>query len=117
ECVRNLNRDRESLSERHCALFQPLLQRLALEVLHHEKRGPDALADIVERADVRMRELRDRAGLAVKALAKLGIGRQTRWQDLDGDGTIQTRVARFVDFAHPARADGSDDFVGAKARA
>ena len=54
---------------------------------------------------------------AVKALAKLWIGRQTLWEDLDRDGAIQTRVARFVDFTHPARADGSDNFVGSKARA
>ena len=38
---------------------------------------PTLLADVVERADVRMRELRDRAGLAVKALPELRIGRQS----------------------------------------
>jgi hypothetical protein len=112
---RNLHRDLQCLIEGQRTLFQPLLQRLPLDVLHHEKRG--RFGDIVERADVRMRELRDRAGLAVKALAKLWIGRQTLGEDLDRDGAIQTRVARFVNFTHPARADGRDDFVGAKARA
>ena len=110
KCVRNLNRDLQRLIERQCALLQPLLQRLALEVLHHEKRGPDTLADVVERADVRMRELRDRAGFAVKALAKLWIGGQSLGEDLDRDRAIKTRVARFVDFPHAARADGRDDF-------
>ena len=34
---------------------------------------PCVLADVVQRADVRMRELRDRARFAVEALAELRI--------------------------------------------
>ena len=35
-------------------------------------------------------------------------------QDLDGDVAIQLGVARAVDLAHAARAQGSDDFVWAE---
>jgi hypothetical protein len=33
---------------------------------------------------------------------------------LYSDHALQARVARFVDFAHTARADGRKDFVGTK---
>ena len=37
---------------------------------------PVLLADVVERADVRMSQLRDRARLAIEAFAELRIGRE-----------------------------------------
>jgi hypothetical protein len=37
-----------------------------------------------------------------------------RGQDFDGDAAIEASVTRTVDFAHAARADGSDDFVRAE---
>ena len=58
-----------------------------------------------------MRELRDGARFAVEAFAELRIDGKRRRQDFDGDGAIQTRVARLVDLAHPASADGGLDFV------
>ena len=39
---------------------------------------PVLLADVVQRADVRMRELRDRARLAIEALAELRVGGERR---------------------------------------
>src|SRR5258707_5797730 len=35
-------------------------------------------------------------------------------KNLDGDAAVQTGIARTVDFAHAARTDGSDDFIGAE---
>ena len=49
-------------------------QRLALEKLHDEKRRAVVLADVVERADVRMLELRERARFALEARAELRVG-------------------------------------------
>ena len=49
-------------------------KRLSLEILHDEERRPVLFPDVVERADVRMIELGDRAGLAVESLADLPIG-------------------------------------------
>ena len=62
-------------------------------------------------------ELRDRAGFAVEALAELRIGGEALGQNLDRDGAIEARVARFVDLAHPAGAKRRDDFVRAEASA
>src|SRR5712692_6127038 len=50
----------------------------------------------------------DSAGLALEALAKL-FG-----ADLDGDHPVEPRVARFVHFAHAARANGRKDLVRAE---
>jgi hypothetical protein len=58
-----------------------------------------------------MRELRDRARFPVEALAELWVAREARRQNLDRDGSIEPRVARFVDLTHAARADKGDDFV------
>ena len=55
------------------------------------------LADVIERADVRMIELRDRAGFPVEALTELRIRREGFGQDFDCDVAIQPRVARAID--------------------
>ena len=34
----------------------------------------------------------------------------------DGDDAVEPGVARLIDFAHPARAELSEDFEGAEAR-
>ena len=64
-----------------------------------------------------MIELRDGPGLAIEALPELRIGSERFRQDLDGDRPIEPRVARFVDFSHPARTDLGGDFIWAEPRA
>ena len=54
-------------------------------------------------------ELRDRARLAVEALAELRVGRERLGEDLDGDRAIEARVARLVDLAHAAGPEGGED--------
>ena len=114
---RDLDRDLERLLERQRALCEPVRQRLAVEVLHDEIRRAGLFADVVQRADVGMIELRDRAGFAVEPLAELRIGGERLREDLDGDRAIEPRVARLVDLAHPAGAEGGENFVRAEARA
>ena len=78
---------------------------------------PSCVAHVVQRADVGMIELRDRAGLAVEALAELRIGGERVRENLDRDRAIEARVARLVDLAHAAGAEGGEDFVRAEASA
>ncbi len=75
------------------------------------------VADVEQRADVRMRELRDDAGFALEALARVGAGRDLRVEDFDGDDALETRVAGPVDLAHTSTANRRDDLVRAEARA
>ena len=114
---RDLDRDLQRLVERQRALRQPVGQRLAFEVLHDEKRRALLLADVVERADVRMRELAIGAAFAVEPFAELRVGGQRVGEDLDRDGAVEARVARLVHLAHAARADRGGDLVGAEAGA
>jgi hypothetical protein len=34
-----------------------------------------------------------------------------RWQNLDGDNSIEARITGFVNLAHSTRADSGEDFV------
>jgi hypothetical protein len=91
-----------------------LVESLPLQILHDEVVSPVLVAHVVVRADVRMRERRERFGLALKAGFQLGIAGR---QDLDGDGAIEAGVPRLLDLAEPACAGRRQDVVGDEARA
>ena len=60
----------QRLLERQRPLRQPIRQRLALQVLHDQVLGLALAAHVVERADVRVRELRDRLRLPLEPLPR-----------------------------------------------
>ena len=117
--ARNLDRDRQRLGERKSGAVrpEPFFERLALEQLHDEIRRPGLFANVVQRADVRMGELRDRAGLTIEAFAELRIGRERLRKDFDRDRAIEPRVAGFVHLAHAAGPKGGHNLVRAEAGA
>jgi hypothetical protein len=92
EGIRDLNRNLKRLVEWQGALHQAVRQRLALQVLHDEVRRAVLLAHVIERANVRVIELGNRAGFAVEPVAELRIGRKVVGKDLDGDRPIEARV-------------------------
>ena len=98
----------ERLVQRHGTLRKPVGQRLAFEELEDE----EAVADVEQRADVRVRELRDCPGFAVEPLPELGIGGERGRQDLDRHRAIEPRVTGSVDLAHSARAERRGELVG-----
>ena len=55
-----------------------------------------------------MIQRRDRASFALESLGVLGL------EALDRDDTIDPRVTGLPYFPHAARAQGTDDFVGAE---
>ena len=55
--------------------------------------------------------------LLCEAMQAFGIGRETGWEDFDGDIAAQPRVAGAIDFTHPARAERRENFVRAQAGA
>src|SRR5262245_49448086 len=87
---------------------EPICQRLSFEVLHDEKtnrfpvrrRHADRFADVVQRADMRMIEGRDRASFAFEAGPSVTIERKLFGKNLDCDRAIESYVPRFVHFAH-----------------
>ena len=109
ERVRNLKGVFERLLQRKRTLRQPIRERLALEVLHHDvvdvilaaDLSAVALAkvDVVEGADVRMIQARNGARLLLEALAELGMLRKMLGEHFDGDDTIEAGVVGFINLA------------------
>jgi hypothetical protein len=103
--------DAQRALERQRAARDQAGQRLALEQLHDQIRRRPFAADVVERADVRMIQRRDRARLALEARAQvLALGDALR-QDFDRYLPVEARVARAVDLAHAAGAEARQHFV------
>ena len=73
-----------------------------------------ARPDVVERADVRMRQLRDGPRLALEALAAARVVGEIAGEHLDRDVAIEPRVARAIDLAHAAGAERPEDLERAE---
>src|SRR5580692_9856523 len=72
------------------------------------------MADVVQSANVGMRQLGDRPRFILQALPQIRVLRKVFGQDFDGDGSVESRILRSIHFAHPASRQRCDDFVGAK---
>ncbi len=106
ERARDLDPVGDGLGDRQPAHpADPLLERLALDVLEHDVRPALVLAGVDHADDVGMRELGDGSGLAAEALELVGVGRDLAVHQLDRDLSLERRVQCAVDRRHPARAD------------
>ena len=96
----------------------PLLERLALDVLEDDV-GPAVLLARVDHADdVRVVELGDGARLAPEALELVGVRRDLAVHELDRDLALERRVERAIDRRHPTGADlGVEAVAAVEARA
>jgi hypothetical protein len=109
--VRDLSPQIQDLLHHHRLAADPLLQRLPLHPLHRDEGVALVLADLVDHADAGVVEGGGGAGLALEALAGLGVAGQLVGQQLQGHAPSQTRVFGFVDHAHPAPAQLAQDPV------
>ena len=98
----NLNRQPYGLIRRKWTL-----ERFAFDVLHHQI----IRADVIQLANMRMVQRRDRARFLLEPLAVLTL------QSLHCHDAIETCVPRFPDFAHAARANWRNQHVGPKPNA
>ena len=103
--------DLQDLIEWQRALNQPLRQRLAFQILHDQVMSALLLADVIESADVGVLQAGDSVCFALEPLAQLGVITQMTGQDLDGNKTIQARVASFIHLAHASRADLGENLI------
>jgi hypothetical protein len=83
----------------------------AFQVLHHQIIDSILLADIEQRADVRVLQSGDGPRLAPESFSALRIGGDGRGKDLDRNISIQASVASAVYLAHSTRADGTHNLV------
>ena len=99
---------------RIASLFQPFVQRQALEKLHRQENDLAFFADVMDGDDVIAFELGGGAGLAQKAFAVGGVLGHFRAHDLQGDGTLQMHILGVVDHAHAAGAQHLEDAITAE---
>ena len=102
--IADLHATLQRLLQRHRPFLQPRFQSLALDILHNQVVGPILATDVVQHANVRMIQRRNGAGFPLEALLGLGIVRQMNRQDFDGDGAVEARVGRAIDFSHASGA-------------
>ena len=69
------------------------------------------MASVVKSANARMIQAGNCFCFAVEALAQLGSVSEMGGENLDGDGSIETRVTGFVHFAHSARTFDSPERI------
>ena len=87
-----------------------LAKRLAVQQLHHQEWMARRLTDVVNRANIGMIQRRSRPRLALETLSR-SLRRKSLRQNFDGYVAMQPRVPRAIHLAHPALADGREDFV------
>jgi hypothetical protein len=93
-------------------VLQAFGERFSFQEFHDEKRHAVELADVVNRADVRVGDSRHGAGFALKPF-ELRPGRARRRQDLDRDRAIELWVSSVIDLAHASGAERRKDFISA----
>ena len=117
EGASDLDRVRDRLGRGQAAgAADPLLERLALDVLEHDVRPAVVLSVVDHPDDVRMRQLRHRPRLPAEALELVGVGGDLAVHQLDRDLALQRLVGGPVDRRHPACPDPGLESVAAVER-
>ncbi len=107
----NLVDQPEGLLQRQVLLaHQPRTQGIVFDVRHHVIQLPAVGAGIMQRQDVRMRQLRGDVDLAQKAIVSDGRG-DLGLHDLERDPAAMLRIVRQVDRGHASGGDPSNDAV------
>src|SRR3954470_3574776 len=110
--VRDLHAVTQHLLCRQGSFGDAVGKGLSFQELHDHVLGAIDLADVVERADIRVRQAGDGAGLALKTLAQFGYQGHVAGDDLYSDDAVKASVASAVDLTHAAGASGRKDLVG-----
>ena len=99
--IRSASRDRERADA-----CEPLIERLALEQLHHDVRAAvGVVAEVEDLDDARIRDRGRRARLVEEARARSRAASRTRVQHLDRGAAAEHRVLGELDRPHAALAD------------
>ena len=102
--------------QRQGAVLQSAREGRAVDILHHQEDGRPVLTNVMECADVRMRDAGDGARFVPEPFdAAVWRVHDLAREELDGDGPIESRIARTVDFAHSSGAERCQDLERAEA--
>jgi len=89
----------------------------AVDQLHDEGGSDRGLFQAVDLRDVRVIQRGERLRFAFESRQSIRIVGERVGKNLQRDVTIEFRVPRAIDLAHPTRAERGDDLVGSEARA
>ena len=104
--------------QRQRAVLQPPREGRAVDILHHQEDRRTVLTDVMKRADIRMRDAGDGASFVAEPFdAAAWRVHELAREQLDGDGPIESRIARTVDFAHSPGTERCQDLERAEAGA
>jgi hypothetical protein len=96
ERVGDLHRVAEHIARWQRAPSEPVIERFALEILHHKVRPAVLIAYIEQRADVWVTEGGDRARLGLEPRTAIRPFGQFRVQQFDRNRSLQSRIPRLV---------------------
>jgi hypothetical protein len=105
--IRDGNGNFERFIQRHRTPRQARGPSLALDEFHDQKIDVVLPADVVQRADMRMVQGRDRLCLALEPLPHVRVLGKAQWQHFDRYRAVQASVCRLVDFTHTPAPMGS----------
>jgi hypothetical protein len=111
ESVGDLDAKGEDRLQFHRTACDQVLERRAVEEFHHQKGFAAFLADVVDRANVRMIQRRRGLGFAPETLKRLPILRQILRKKLEGHKAAEAGVLGLVDDAHASAAEFFEDAV------
>ena len=97
--------------------LEPLGQRLAFDIGHHEEHQPVAFVYGVDRDDVRMRQLRRGLGLLQEPPPDIRPEREIRRQQLDRNRSLEAPVYRPIHDPHAAATDLTIEVIGRRQHA
>ncbi len=111
ERIRDLGTQIENRRFRQRAGREERLERLPLEQLHRQEALFFVLAEIVDRADVRVVQRGSGAGLTLESFDRGRIVRQFRGEELQRDMSSEAQILGSIDDAHAAAADLFDHAI------
>jgi hypothetical protein len=111
ERVGNFDREVEDAGGLHGPAPDQGSEVLAFETLHGNEGFAMFLADVINRADIRVIQRGCRLGFAAEPAEGLSIIGEVRREKLQGDEAVQARVLRFVHDTHASTAELLDDAV------
>ena len=104
ERVGNLDSQLEQRFEFHGPVRDQVLQRRAVEILHHDEWVTVLLPNLMNRANVRVVQSGSSARLTAKAFESLRIAHNIVWQELQRHEAAKLSILGFIDNAHASAA-------------
>ena len=110
EGLANLGNDLEGFARGKFARAFQLAEVQAIDEFHDDESQAVDLAEFMDGNDVRVVESGEGAGFAVEAFGEAGAAGGLRREDFQGDQPVEGGLAGFINGAHPAFSDKTEDF-------